>query len=119
MNVAVIGASNKPNRYSYKALKLLQEKGHQVFGVHKRITEIEGSQVFKEVKDLPDDIDTLTMYVSADVSMSMKDQMINKKPKRVIFNPGAENQDLARSLKENNIEVREACTIVLLKTNQF
>ncbi|MDP8262982.1 MAG: CoA-binding protein [Candidatus Ancaeobacter aquaticus] len=30
MKVAVIGASNKPDRYSYQTVTLLKEKGHEV-----------------------------------------------------------------------------------------
>lgn len=34
LNVAVLGASNKPSRYSYKAVMLLQEKGFCTYPVH-------------------------------------------------------------------------------------
>jgi len=52
MNVAVLGASNKPARYSYQAVKLLAEKGHAVFPIHPVISEIEGIPVFKRLADI-------------------------------------------------------------------
>ena len=119
MNVAVIGASNKPHRYSYKALKLLQEKGHTAFPVHMRIKDIDGLTVFPSVSDIKEDIDTMTMYVSKDISDKLAEDILEKNPSRIIFNPGAENQDLLEKAKDAGITTINACTIVMLKTEQF
>ncbi len=119
MNVAVIGASDKPDRYSYQAVKLLQEKGHHVFPVHQRIKTIEGTHVFANIADIPERIDTITMYVSADISDGLIKDILKCNPRRIIFNPGAENPHLAQQAKDKDIIVLEACTLVLLRTAQF
>ncbi len=119
MNVAVIGASDKPDRYSYKAVKLLQEKGHHVFPVHQRIKIIDGVSVFASIKDIPDTIHTISLYVAADISDSLASDLLYCKPKRIIFNPGAENPNLAEKARSLGIETVEGCTLVMLKTEQF
>jgi len=119
MNVAVIGASNKTDRYSYKAVKLLGEKGHSVFPVHQRIKDIEGMPVYPSLKDVPLRIDTVTMYVSADISTKLGDEIIAKKPRRIIFNPGAENPELKEKAQNHRINAIDACTLVMLTTGQF
>ena len=119
MNVAVIGASDKPDRYSYQAVKLLQEKGHRVFPVHKRIKSIDGLAVYPSIRDITDPIHTATMYVAADISNAIVDDILAKKPNRIIFNPGAENLELNQQAQSQGISTLNACTIVLLKTNQF
>lgn len=119
MNVAVIGASNKPERYSYKAVMLLKEYGHQVFPVHKRIKDIDGIRVYESIKDIKEELDTVTMYVAADISNTIADEILSKRPKRIILNPGAENQELEQRARELEIKVLNACTLVMLKTNQF
>jgi hypothetical protein len=119
MNVAVVGASNKPERYSYRAVKRLAEKGHAVFPVHPAIAEIDGIPVFKCLADIPAAIHTITVYLAPERSAALADEILSARPRRVIFNPGAENPDLARRLQETGIEVENACTLVLLKTNQF
>ena len=86
MNVAVIGASNKPDRYAYKALMLLKEKGHKVYPVHPRLKEIEGMPVFPSLNDVNDPVDTVTLYVSADVSDAVSEDIIGANPSRIIFN---------------------------------
>ena len=119
MNVAIVGASNKLNRYSNKALKLLKEKGHVVFPIHPRLEEIDGVKVFKLLKDIPEKIDTITLYVAQNTSSMMLDDVIDVFPRRIIFNPGAENPDLFRKAQEKGIDVIDACTLVLLSTQQF
>ncbi len=119
MKVAVLGASNKPHRYSYQAVMLLQEKGHEVYPVHPRLTDIEGIPVFASLDDLPRDIEVVTVYLSAANSDKVADALVELAPRKVIFNPGAENPALAERLQAKGVEIEEACTLVMLKTNQF
>ena len=114
-----MGASKKPDRYSYKAVKLLAEKGHTPFPVHPVIQDIDGVRVYKKLTDIAESIDTVTVYLSAENSNKVADNILNSGARRVIFNPGAENPELASRLKEKGIEAIEACTLVMLKTGQF
>lgn len=119
MNVALIGASDKPEKYAYLALKLLEEKGHHVFPVHPALKDIEGRQVYASILDVPEPVDTVSLYVSDAVSSKLKNELLKKAPRRIIFNPGAENPDLEKLAQTKGIEALEACTLVLLKTGQF
>lgn len=117
--VAILGASSDPERYSFKAFRMLQEYGHTPIPVHPTLTELEGLQVVPTLKDVSRPVDTLTMYVGPQRSASMLNDILALKPKRVIFNPGSENPSLEADLSKSGIEVLEACTLVLLRTNQF
>ena len=119
MKVAVIGASDKPDRYSYKALMLLKENGHEVFPVHQRIKQIEGMNVYPSIKDITEPIDTISMYVASDISSVLGEDILAQKPRRIIFNPGAENPDLADKARQRGIVPINACTLVMLNTGQF
>lgn len=117
--VLIIGASDKPDRYAHKALKALQQHGHEVVLVHPRLKEIEGLPVHADVSEVTGDVDTVTMYVGPAISAGLTDKLTALKPKRVIFNPGSENPELEDSLSKADIEPQEACTLVLLATGQF
>lgn len=117
--VAVLGASPKPERYSNQAIRLLREYGHTVIPVNPAQKEIEGLPVAASVDALPRSVDTVTMYVSPAHSAPLLPGLLALKPRRVIFNPGAENPALQRELEKAGIEVEEACTLVLLRTRQF
>lgn len=119
MNVAVIGASDNPERYSNMAVKLLKEKGHTVFPVHKRLKTVEGLSVYPSISDVKDAIDTVSMYVAADISTGLAQEIFDKKPRRIIFNPGAENPELEAKARAQGVDTENACTLVLLRTNQF
>lgn len=119
MNVAVLGASKKTERYSYKAVKLLQEKGHTAFPVHPVIDEIDGIRVYKNLSTIPEPIDTVTVYLSPENSSKTAEDILNSEARRVIFNPGSENPELIETLNKRGFEIVEACTLVMLNTGQF
>lgn len=118
-NVAILGASDDEGRYSNQALHLLVQYKHKVFPIHPTLKEISGYSVFANLGSIPEKIHTLTVYVRPEISASLKDAIVHLGPKRVIFNPGAENSKLASELKHHGIEVENACTLVLLRTGQF
>lgn len=119
MNVAVIGASNKPQRYSYQAVVLLKQKGHDVYPVHQKIKEIEGTAVNPSIRDINGPVDTVTIYVNAEISNGISNDILAKEPRRIIFNPGAENPELEKKARAKGINTVNACTLVMLKTGQF
>ena len=117
--VAILGASDNPERYSYKAFKMLEEYGHERVPVSPKLAQLESVPVVKELKDIAGRIDTLTMYVGPGISSGLESAILELKPKRVIFNPGSENPILQKNLHDAGIKVLEACTLVLLRTQQF
>ncbi len=118
--VAVLGASSKRERYSNQAIRLLRDHGHTVLPVNPAQQEIEGLHVIASVDGLmPGQVDTVTMYVSPQHSDALLPGLLRLKPKRVIFNPGAENPRLEQALEKAGIQVDEACTLVLLRTGQY
>jgi hypothetical protein len=117
--VVIIGASNNPERYSHRALLLLRKYGHEVVPVHPKLTEIEGIPVVADVGLISGPADTVTMYVGSAISSGLQDKLVELKPRRIIFNPGAENASLADALQKAGIACEEACTLVLLNTGQF
>ena len=119
MNVAVLGASPKPERYSHQAVVRLRAKGHTVFPVNPGIAEMLGLKVYARLADIPATLDTVTVYLSPENSALVADDLVAARPGRVIFNPGAENPTLAAVLRQQGVEVLEACTLVLLRTGQF
>jgi len=108
--VVVFGHSDNPERYSFKAFELLNKYHHDVIAFNPRIDDI---------KNLPDNFDTLTLYVSQAVSHKFEEQLLGLRFKRIIFNPGSENQQLETKLKARQVEIIHGCTIVMLKTNQY
>jgi len=114
----VIGASTNPDRYSYKAIMSLLAHGHSVRAISLKKGEVQGV-IFDTEKKQYVDIDTVTVYIRPDNQSSYYEYVISLKPRRVIFNPGTENKTFYNLLRDNNIQVEEACTLVLLSTNQY
>lgn len=117
--VAVLGASDKEDRYSFKAVRMLARHGHRPIPIHPSGHVVDGITALKSLSEMTEPIDTLTLYVKAQISAGLFDRITKLNPRRVVFNPGAENRELADKLKSAGIEVVEACTLVLLRTEQF
>ncbi len=117
--VAVLGASTNEERYSFMAVRMLKEYGHKPVPVHPAGHVVDGITAVKGLDGIADSIDTLTVYVNPKISSGEYDNILKLKPRRVVFNPGAENNELAEKLKAAGFEVIEACTLVMLRTDQF
>jgi predicted CoA-binding protein len=118
--VAVIGASNDPSRYAFKAMEMLREYGHRAIPVHPREKQVLGVKVVHQLTELVGQkIDTVTVYVNSAISDKYQADLLALQPRRVIFNPGAENPALAKALDAQGIAVENACTLVMLRTGSF
>ncbi len=116
----VIGASTNSERYSYLAINALKKHGHEVVAIGKKRGEVNGVLIQTGPPNPNfEGIDTVTMYVNISHQEEYYDYVLGLKPKRVIFNPGAENFDLMERAKEAGIVAIEACTLVMLSTGQF
>lgn len=116
----VVGATTNPARYAYFATKLFSDTGIEFIPIG-----IKKGQVFgKEILDLKtrptlEGIHTITLYLGPSHQKEWMDYLISLKPKRIIFNPGAENHDFAQRANVAGIETLEACSLVMLRTGQF
>ncbi len=117
--VAILGASKNTGRFSYKAQRVLAEKGHIPVPVNPRYGQIDGIQCYPNLAAFPGSIDTVTVYVKPVILRDLIEDLIQAQPGRVIFNPGAECDDVSASLRSVGIAVQNACTLVLLNTSQF
>lgn len=114
----VLGASDNPSRYSYLAIHRLRNHGHPVIAIGKKRTQVADISVSNE-KIADTGIDTVTLYLNPTHQQQYYEYILSLKPKRIIFNPGAENEELFELAKKNGIQPREACTLVLLSTGQY
>ena len=114
----VLGASSNPARYSNMAIEALREKGHEVVAIGKRAGKVNDVDVDTEGREIPG-LDTVTLYLNAQNQMPYYDYIIAQNPKRIIFNKGAENPQLATLAKEKGILTQNACTLVMLSTGQY
>jgi predicted CoA-binding protein len=114
----VMGASDNPERYSYLAINRLRAKGHPVEAIGRKKIKVFDVPV-ETMKKSYTDIDTVTLYLNPTNQKEYYDYILSLNPKRLIFNPGAENPELFDLAKKAGIQPLEACTLVLLSTGQF
>ncbi len=116
----ILGASPNQSRYAYVAAQMLHEKNIPFVPVGIKTGEVFGEKIL-DLKEKPsiDGVDTVTLYISAKNQPEWYDYILSLKPKRIVFNPGTQNPDLAALAKEDQIETVSACSLVMLSSGQY
>lgn len=118
MKTLVLGASENPQRYSYKAILALRQYQHEVVAVGNKSGQVGDVVIHAEATPFVA-IDTITLYLNPKAQEQYYNYILQLRPRRILFNPGAENKDLSQLAQQNGIEIEEACTLVLLSSNQY
>lgn len=113
----VVGASPKPDRYSYKAVERLSHHQHPVYAFGVKSAEVVGVPIHTEWPQ--EAFDTVTLYLNPQRQQEYYQKILDLKPKRVIFNPGTENPEFMQMLHDSGIEVEAACTLVMLSVGNY
>ena len=114
----VLGATENPSRYANIAINRLVAHNVPTEAIGLRKGKVAGVEIRTEKFPFPD-IDTITLYLGPPRQVEYYDYILSLNPRRVIFNPGTENPDLYRLLREKGIEIEVACTLVMLSTRQY
>jgi predicted CoA-binding protein len=115
----VLGASTKVERYAYKAIQRLRAAGHAVEALGRQEGQVEDVIIQTDPTQVTTIIHTVSLYISPPHQEGYREWLLALQPERVLFNPGTENPSLAKVLRENGIVTENACTLVLLSTNQY
>ena len=116
----VVGATDNPERYAYRAAELLQAKGVPFIPIGIKKGMVFGKEIIDLLqKPILTGIHTITLYLGPQNQGEWVDYLIGLRPKRIIFNPGTENPEFFSKAKAAGIEVLEACTLVMLTIGQF
>jgi predicted CoA-binding protein len=116
----IVGATPNTARYAHMAAGRLVSSGHEIVPLGIR----RGSMFGKEILDIRSrpaihDVDTITLYIGPQRQEEWYDYLLSLKPKRIIFNPGTENDELIRKASSEGIETVEGCTLVMLRSDQY
>ncbi len=115
----VLGASPKPSRFAYKAVRSLQRREIPIVAIGRKDVDLEGLKI-RTGKPLDiDQIHTITLYLNPHHQKEYYDYIIALKPERLIFNPGTINPELAELAKKNGIKVVEDCMLVMLANGKY
>ncbi|MEL6251135.1 MAG: CoA-binding protein [Bacteroidota bacterium] len=119
-NTLVLGASTFPYRYSNRAIHMLRDIDEKVLALGKRDDFVRDVEILTDKSEIKaEDVDTITIYLNARNQEEYREWIKSLKPRRVIFNPGAEHVAFAQELQEAGVEVNFACTLVMLRTGQY
>lgn len=116
----IVGATANRGRYAFLAAQMLSDYGHEIVPIGIKSETVLGKEILNlREKPALDNIDTITLYIGPQNQPEWYDYLLSLKPKRIIFNPGTENDTFEKLAEEQHIETVEGCTLVMLRSNQY
>ena len=114
----VLGASLNEDSYANLAMHRFAALQIETVGIGLKEGNVAGFPVYTGTPAIAD-VHTVSLYLNAKRQAPLTDYILSLHPKRVIFNPGTENRVLFSLLQKNEIEAINACTLVMLATDQY
>jgi predicted CoA-binding protein len=116
----IIGATPNSSRYAYLAAQMLSEYNHEIVPLGIQKGYVSGKEIL-DIRQKPaiDGVDTVTLYIGPQRQPEWYDYILSLKPKRIIFNPGTENDEFEQMAEAKGVEALEACTLVMLRSHQY
>jgi predicted CoA-binding protein len=105
--IAMVGASDRPDRPSYGVMKFLQGHGYRVLPVNPQITgeHLHGEFVWRELAQIGEPIDIVDIFRRPEAAGEAVDQAIFAGAKAVWMQLGVVNEEAARRAEEAGLQV--------------
>lgn len=110
--IAVIGASNHHEKFGNKCVRAYLHGGWDVYPVNWSGDTIEGLPVLKNIKDVPVDLDRISVYLPPPVTLDILGDIAEKGAGEVWMNPGAADAKVFEAAREAGINAVDGCSIV-------
>ena len=106
-NIAMIGASDRPDRPSYGVMKFLQGHGYPVFPFNPQITgeHVQGEYVWRELAQIGEPIDIVDIFRRPDAAGEAVDQAIFAGAKAVWMQLGVVDHEAAQRAEATGLKV--------------
>lgn len=116
----IIGSNRSPLKYPQQAASMLYDGQIDFVPMGVVNGEVLGKSILN-IYDHPkvDNVHTITLYINPHKQKQWFDYMLSLAPKRIIFNPGTENQEFKSLAESKGIECLYACTLVMLSIGDF
>lgn len=105
--IAMVGASDKPNRPSYGVMKFLQDRGYRVLPVNPTITgeHVHGEYVWRDLHQIGEPIDIVDIFRKSEAAGDAVDQAIAVGARAVWMQLGVINREAADRAEAAGLKV--------------
>ena len=115
--IAVVGASDNPDKFGHAIYRDLKRKGYRVFPVNPNRETVDGDRAYPTIQSLPDTPDIVNLSVPPEVSLAVAQECLRIGIMDIWLQPGAENNIVLNYLQENGFNyVAGAC--IMIKTRR-
>ncbi|ADO77266.1 CoA-binding protein [Halanaerobium praevalens] len=108
-NWAVVGATNKKNKFGYLIPLRLKENDYQVYPVNPKLEEVAGLKCYSSLNSIKSKIDVVDLVVNPEIGIKVMEEIKQLDIKYVWLQPGARSDQIKEYAKKHQIEIIESC----------
>ena len=102
---AIVGATDKKDRFGYKIPILMREHGYEVYGVSPKYDDIEGIKVYKSLADIPERPEVVNMVVNPAIAEGVLREAAELGINYIFFQPHSYDDETVKLAEELGLEV--------------
>ncbi len=118
MKTLILGATPNPSRYAFLAANKLVQYEHEIVNVGIKQGKVAGVEILPGTPEV-ENVDTVTLYLGPKHQPPYYEWLLGLAPRRIIFNPGTENPELAMLATKQGIATEIGCTLVMLSSGLY
>mgnify|MGYP000252838302 CR=1 FL=1 len=108
-NWAIVGATDKKDKFGYKIPKKLKENNYNVFPVNPKLDKIDDFKCYHTLSSIEAEIDVVDMVVNPKIGIKVMKEINKLGIKYVWLQPGTRSQEIRDFAAENDIQLVESC----------
>ncbi|MCK8823626.1 CoA-binding protein [Fuchsiella alkaliacetigena] len=113
-NWAVVGATDKQNKFGYKIVNRLKQQGYSVFPVNPNLEEVAGLECYAQLADIPAEIEVVDLVVNPQIGLKVMEEIIELAIDYLWLQPGARSEELRERASKEGINLIEGCIYAVL-----
>jgi len=102
---AVVGVTDKREKFGYKIFKKLIEHGYETYGVNPKYDYIDGEKIYPNLKSLPKKVDVVDVIVPPKVTLTLLDEIHELRIENVWFQPGTYNEEVIEKAEKLGLKI--------------
>ncbi len=115
-NIAVVGASNDPEKHSHEVASYLQEQGYRIIPVNPSEEEVLGEHAYDTVDQIPEQVDVVDVFLPPEKTPDIAEDAVRAGAKVLWLQEGIQNEEARRIAEEGGLTyVEDRC---MLKTHK-
>jgi len=117
---AVVGVSLSKKKFGNVIFEELSKKGKKVYGINKKVTKVNGNNIYPDFKSLPEQVEAAVINVTPSESLPAVKDAIQYGVRKIWIQQGAQSVEALQYCQDKGISViNDMCVLMFAESDKF